>query len=138
LVNILASLGCSQLIKLPERLIQKRKIFDFYKEALQSRSDVRIHEEWGTNSNHWLINLRFRTLEQREKVLFHLISKGIQARPLWELNHRQMAYRSYEQPKTTFENAKNVWETTLSIPSSPHLDESTLKMISSEIVEALN
>ena len=138
LVNILAALGCSQLTKLPERLERKKRIFELYKQAFLGSEEVQLHEEAGTISNHWLVNLRFRSLAKREKVLLYLNSKGIQARPLWELNHRQLAYKSFSQPSNSFEMAQRIWETTLSVPSSPQLDDLTIKSICSEILGALN
>ena len=138
LVNILAALGCSQLTKLPERLERKKRIFELYKQAFLGSEEVQLHEEAGTISNHWLVNLRFRSLAKRETVLLYLNSKGIQARPLWELNHRQLAYKSFSQPSNSFEMAQRIWETTLSVPSSPQLDDLTIKSICSEILGALN
>lgn len=129
LVNILAALGCSQLQKLPARLSRKKEVFEFYKANLNKLEGVRVYEEQTCISNHWLVNLVFESNFLREKALSLLNEQGIHARPLWTPNHLQPAYKEFHQGGRKFFNSFGIWETTLSVPSSPQLSASDLSRI---------
>ncbi len=138
LVNILAALGCSQLQKLPGRLTRKNKIAEIYKNCLAVSKKISVHEESNCISNNWLVNLVFQTETQREAALCALISDKIQARPLWELNHKQAACRQSPQPMKAFPHATAMHECTLSVPSSPQLEDKTIEKICSIVLEAVS
>jgi perosamine synthetase len=137
MVNIIAALGISQLSYLDERLIEKRKIRDNYHSYLEDVKDVHLYSEELTVSNNWLVNIVLENNRQMEKVLKNLNSNNIGARPLWQPFHLQPAFSSYEQPETKWPNSVNIWNRTLSLPSSPHLPEETVKMISKIVIDSL-
>jgi len=54
--------------------------------------------------------------EDREKLMLRLGNAKIQARPVWELNHRQKPFLNCE--RGTLEEAERLHEITLNIPCS--------------------
>jgi perosamine synthetase len=136
LVNILAALGCTQLRKLPDRLVLKKAIFSLYKELLSSLDICTIYEEHNCNPNHWLVNLVFMTEDLREVALAKLNENRVEARPLWTPLHRQQAFADHCQFQAKFPNADSLWKRTLSLPSSPGLQGRELETICRLIKEA--
>ena len=147
LVNILAALGVSQLRRLPITIDKKRRLAEAYRSELRSHpklAEVTFFEDSQVrktdfSANHWLVNLQFPNKGLRERALNGLISRGIQARPLWTPIHYQPAYQGLlaAQEPSRFPNADNIWSTALSVPSSPHLDQSDVEKIVAQMAEAV-
>lgn len=130
MINVLAALGLSQLDKLALQLTRKKNIFNQYKNFL-NQNDLYVYEQDNCISNFWLINVIFSTHEKREKALYSLIEKNIQARPLWTPCHLQPAYQHFMTNKTSdFSSTDEMWRRTLSLPSSPKLTNDEVKKIS--------
>ncbi|AGW12961.1 DegT/DnrJ/EryC1/StrS family aminotransferase [Megalodesulfovibrio gigas] len=100
LSNLLAALGRAQLEALPQRLEQKRRVLEGYRERLAGVAGISFLPEpdpaWGT-SNHWLTCIVFddpgsaRGHARREAVRLALERENIEARALWTPLHRQPA-----------------------------------------------
>jgi perosamine synthetase len=129
LVNILAALGCTQLKKLPARLARKKEIFALYAKCLERETDVSVYQEPDCLPNNWLVNLVFSSEQHRERALRRLNSSGVQARPLWTLNHLQPAYSSFVGQSVIFPNSSDMWKRCLSVPSSPQLSNAQIEQI---------
>ena len=136
LVNVLAALGCSQLKKLHKKLEQKKRIFNQYKE-LFSQNNLYLYEQNNCVSNNWLNNLILPNLEMRNNALNSLIQNNVQARPLWMPCHKQPAYK-YLKNNVYLPNTDEMWEKTLSLPSSPQLKTEQIQFISNIIIESMN
>ena len=134
LVNLLAALGCSQLAKLGERLVAKRKVFEKYRQMLTGYQHASVYSEPGFESNHWIVNLLFHSNDLREAVLAALIKENIQARPLWTPGHR-LPYLQNEGHRK-FPNAELMWERVLSVPSSANLTPEVVELICMKIRSA--
>ena len=128
LVNLLAALGRAQLARLPA-LIEKKRILSETYRAMLADCGLLVHQESGCHSNHWLTNVIFSDFAERQRVLRRLNESGIQARPLWELMHRQPSFAKFSQPNSEFPNAQWAWERFLSLPSSAHLKTEAIETI---------
>ncbi len=134
LTNVQAAIGVAQLEKLPEYIEKKKSNFARYKEAINSIDGLHLAEVPGyADQNHWFYSLQIdqdRYSRDREGLMEHLASNSIQARPVWELNHRQKMYKDDLAYK--IEKALKLWEGTLNIPCSVNLDhESVVRVLES-------
>jgi len=124
LPNINAALGCAQMEKLPDFLIQKRKLAKAYKEAFSSIDGVNIFSEprWA-KSNYWLNFLVLETSDVsfRDKSLAALNNAGYGARPAWRPMHLlpmfKTAYRS------DLSVTEDMYARIINVPSSSQLSE---------------
>lgn len=96
LSNICAGIGRGQMEVLEERVVQKRAIFDRYKEGLKDIEGISFMEEIeGSFSNRWLSTM----LIDHEKVgksyldVINMLSEhNIEARPVWKPMHLQPVF----------------------------------------------
>ncbi len=100
LSNILAAVGRAQLEILPERVRQRRAVFDYYHEALHDLPGLTFmpEAEWGM-SNRWLTVVQIDPQEagtDREQVRLALEAANIEARPVWKPMHQQPIFAQYE------------------------------------------
>ncbi|APJ04558.1 DegT/DnrJ/EryC1/StrS family aminotransferase [Silvanigrella aquatica] len=131
LVNLLAALGCSQLKKLKSRLVRKKEIFDLYSNYLNSPF-LNLYKQQNCHSNYWLNCVIFKDFNLREKALTILIENKIQARPLWTPCHLQPAYKV--ENNLLLKYTEDIWNRTLSLPSSPKILNEDVKFISDLIL----
>jgi dTDP-4-amino-4,6-dideoxygalactose transaminase len=94
--NILAAIGLGQLRVLDERVKAKRRIFDYYHEALKDIPGIEFMPEahYG-RSNRWLTVLLITPEEfgvDREVVRLALEEENIEARPVWKPMHMQPVF----------------------------------------------
>ncbi len=87
--NVLAAIGVGQMEVLAERIEKKRKIFEWYKEALGEVEEL----EWmpeipGSLGNRWLTTLIFKRSDPL-KIIEALEAENIESRPLWKPMHLQ-------------------------------------------------
>lgn len=135
LTNLQAAVGVAQLEQLPDYLETKRRNYRFYKQRIDSIRGLRIAEvpTYAAN-NCWMYALRIDSSEyglNRDELMHLLGGKGIQTRPIWELNHMQKPYRDCQGYR--IEKAPELLERTLNIPCSVDLTDSQLDCV----VEAL-
>lgn len=95
LSNICAAIGLGQMRVLDARVARRREIFARYQQALSRPGIAFMPEPEGYRSTHWLSAI---TLDpdvlgtDREAVRTHLLSLGIESRPLWKPMHMQPLY----------------------------------------------
>jgi len=94
--NILAAIGLGQLRVLDERVKAKRRIFDYYHEALKDIPGIEFMPEahYG-RSNRWLTVLLITPEEfgvDREVVRLALEEENIEACPVWKSMHMQPVF----------------------------------------------
>ena len=125
LTNIQAALGVAQLEKLPEFIGRKRKNYALYKERIAAIDGLQLADVPDyASQNCWFYSLWIERSVYgmgRDELMEHLAKSGVQARPVWELNHRQKMFREFRSHKT--ENAARLWERTLNLPCSTNLTE---------------
>jgi len=95
--NILAAIGRGQLKVLDDRVRKKRKIFDFYKNALKDVTGIEfMPEDTYGQSNRWLTVLLITAEEfgaNPEEVRLALEEENIEARPVWKPMHMQPVFQ---------------------------------------------
>jgi dTDP-4-amino-4,6-dideoxygalactose transaminase/predicted nucleic acid-binding protein len=94
--NVLAAIGLGQLSVLDDRVEAKRRIFDYYKDALGEVPGIEFMPEapYG-RSNRWLTVILITPEEfgaDREGVRLALEAKNIEARPVWKPMHLQPVF----------------------------------------------
>ena len=134
--NIQAAIGVAQLEQLSIFLNRKREIFNLYKQALNNIDGLNIANVPGyANNNHWINLLQINSQvynEERETLMKRLEENGIQARPVWKLNHEQKSYKDCQYYK--IEKAKTLVKSSLCLPSSSNLSDKNVN----KIVSVLN
>ncbi len=131
LTNVQAAIGVAQLEQLPKYLEIKKQNYQRYQEKLTGSKGLTLAPvpEYASN-NHWLYALQFDPEEygkSKEELLDLLNRNGIQARPLWYLNHWQRPYQNCQSYQV--EKAVKLFETTINIPSSVSLTEEQIDKV---------
>lgn len=131
LTNIQAAMGVGQMEKLDEYIAIKRKNALSYRRLLSGIEGVEFLWEmpWA-KSNFWLYTIRVPK-RHKKSLMDYLLSKGIQARPVWKLINKLPMYRGCQSYKVFA--AKEVYDTCVNIPSSVGLEESDIKTVVSNI-----
>ena len=98
--NLLAAVGRGQLQVLDERVQTKRKVFQWYFDALADVDGIEFMPEaqYG-KSNRWLTTLTVdpqKTGVNRTQIITALEKENVEARPVWKPMHIQPLYKSYE------------------------------------------
>lgn len=97
--NVLAGIGRGQLKILEERIAQKTKIFETYKQAFEGIEDIQMHEAiQEERCNYWLSVM---TLKKGSKVkpldiMEALERENIESRPVWKPMHLQPIFEKYD------------------------------------------
>lgn len=97
--NIVAGIGRGQLKVLNERINQKTRIYNKYKEEFKDIKDIKMQPvPENTKPNHWLSVI---TLSEDSKVkpldiMIALERKNIESRPVWKPMHMQPIFKEYD------------------------------------------
>jgi perosamine synthetase len=136
LSNIHAAIGLAQLEQLDQHVDRKRKIAQQYIEALGDIDGLSVFEEqsWA-QSNYWL-NTIFVPKNRREDLLRHLNDSEIMARPIWELNTRQVMYR--DCPSGPVPTATEIQGRAINLPSSVDISDTEIGFICDTIISWWN
>jgi perosamine synthetase len=128
MVNVLAALGVSQLGSLQSNIDKKRTINSWYRNNFKGSSIV-LYEQDTCLGNNWLNTVQFTSNSGREKAMERLHQVGVDARPLWTPFHRLRYCEKSVLNQDGYPNADQVWQTFLSLPSSPDLTKSQVDHI---------
>jgi len=101
--NVLAAIGRGQLRVLDERVEAKRRIFEYYRNALSNLPGIEFMPEapYG-RSNRWLTVVLITPKAfgaDRETVRLALEAENIEARPVWKPMHMQPVFRVAAQSR---------------------------------------
>jgi dTDP-4-amino-4,6-dideoxygalactose transaminase len=95
--NIAAGIGRGQMIVLPQRVKKRREIYDLYRKAFSSKSQIAfLNEPIDFFSNRWLSCILFDNFTTREKIRLKLAKANIESRPLWKPMHLQPIFEKYK------------------------------------------
>jgi len=131
MVNVLAAIGVAQLEEIDNYVALKRKNFNLYKKALSDTPLTLLDEPAYAHSNKWFYAVLCRDSKEKNLMLEHLKRKGVQARPLWFLNHLQKPYAHCQA--YAIEKAPHMYDTLVNIPCSVSLTENEIM----EVVKAM-
>ncbi|MCL4150276.1 UNVERIFIED_CONTAM: hypothetical protein GTU68_028548 [Idotea baltica] len=131
--NILASIGLSQIKVLNDRIVSRRKNFEYYLEQLGGNSKIKfLKEQSGLFSNRWMTTILTNSFEDREKIRKALEKDNIESKPLWKPLHIQPIFSEY--PSYCNGTAENLFKKGLCLPSGSNL----LKMDMDKIITIIN
>ena len=129
--NLQAAIGLAQLEKLKDFIKRKKRNYSLYKKELKDVEGLSlIGAPKGTKPNYWFHSLLVEEKKygmSRNNLLKKLISKRIEVRPLWYLNHKQKPFRNNQAYK--IERALWFYERVLNIPCSSGLKEEEVRKV---------
>lgn len=133
--NVLAAIGRGQLRHLEERVIARRRNFEFYAQALRDLPGISFMPEapWGRHTR-WLTTLTIDASEfgaDREAVRLALSEENIEARPLWKPMHCQPVFANYKSVGGAVSEA--LFADGLCLPSGSNLSVSDLERVTEVI-----
>ncbi|WP_325199884.1 LegC family aminotransferase [Oscillibacter sp.] len=124
MTNLQAALGLAQLEELDGFLRTKRRNYARYCEKLAGCAyGGMLPFGGGEGSNHWFYSFALEKpdADKRDRLLRHLNERGIQARPIWKLNHTQTPFRKYRAMNCA--RAENFYNRVVNIPCGTNLTE---------------
>lgn len=129
--NVCAAIGRGQMEVLQDRVTQRRKNFNFYKEQLVTIPGISfLDEPAGMFSNRWLSTILIDAKEtgvDREKVRLHLEKDNIETRPLWKPMHLQPVFK--HAPYYGSGVSEQLFDKGLCLPSGSNLSETDLQRV---------
>lgn len=126
LVNVLAAIGVAQMEKFPDLLKRKKEMDTYYRSELNGVGDIAFQEiTKGVDANCWLFT--FRTSKMRG-LLEHLNKNGAQSRPFW-MPMNQLNMFKEDIYFSISDQSSNVYESSISIPSSAGIKDSELEEV---------
>lgn len=127
--NVLAGIGRGQLHVLEERVAQRRRVFERYRDALADLPHVRwMPEPEGYRSTRWLTCLTLdgrQALAMCDGVMKSLERHSIEARPVWKPMHLQPLFAGapYFRHQTSDDVSARLFQTGVCLPSGSNLNE---------------
>lgn len=155
LSNVLGAIGAAQMEVLEQRVLQKRQIYEWYKEFL-SGYFVFLDELEDSRSNRWLstalIDFKQEELfrEQRSirgsqkelplhpkisKLINDLKAQKIEARPLWKPMHTQGVFKGSKAYVNG--NSELFFQKGLCLPSGTAMNKDDVKIICEELLKSV-
>lgn len=119
LPNVNAALGCAQMTRLPEVLVDKRRLAEEYAQAFARVGVEFVQEPAGCASNYWLNAVLTPGRMQRDALLVSAAAAGIQCRPAWTPIHRLPLYAAC--PRRDLPVTEELADRLVNIPSSPRI-----------------
>lgn len=138
--NVLAAIGRGQLRVLPDRVREKRKIFDQYQKSLSDLPGVTfMPEPEFAFSTRWLTCLTIDPVlagTSRDLVIQELEKNNIESRPTWKPMHLQPVFKDCEV--VGGEVSEKLFEQGLCLPSGTNMSGGDLSRIISIIRSCWN
>lgn len=136
--NICAGIGRGQMEVLPQRVLQRRANFDWYKKHLADLDAIRFLEEpEGFYSNRWLTTVLVKhPVVTRETIRTALEKENIESRPLWKPMHCQPVFK--DAPFYGNGTSEKLFNDGLCLPSGSNLTEGERDRILTEIKKVFN
>lgn len=130
LTNIQAALGVAQMEQVESYIEIKKRNYNLYSSTIPSISGLCLAGQPSfANCNHWFYALQIGDAYgcDREQLMRALDQRGIQTRPVWELNHRQRPYAGAEAFRIS--RAVELHRTTLNLPCSVNLTPTDIERV---------
>ncbi len=135
--NVLAAIGLGQLEVLDQRVAAKRRIFQYYRQALGSLPGITFMPEADfARGNRWLTVMLIDPGQfgaDREELRLALEEHNIESRPVWKPMHLQPAFAGC--PVQGGAVAERLFDRGLCLPSGTALSDADLERICAVIME---
>lgn len=139
LTSIHAGLGLGQFNLLKDIINKKKNIHLEYQKCFFKEKNFSI-SDFNKNSkpNFWLNSIILKTTSSKiiSSIVKELISSGIQVRPIWYPNHKQIFLKKYQN--YNLQNANKIYKKIICIPSSYFLTKKEINFISKKIKKIIN
>lgn len=138
LSNICAAIGLGQMEVLDERVERRRQIFGAYRDSLSLPGVHFMPEAPGALSTRWLSAVVFEGTvvgASREDIRQALLTRGIEARPLWKPMHLQPLYSGAPYVGTGFDEA--LFRDGLCLPSGSNMTDQEQEEVIDVILSCL-
>jgi UDP-N-acetylbacillosamine transaminase len=90
--NVLAAIGVAQMEVIEDRVLKKRKIYEWYKEFLDDIFEITFMPELKkSRGNRWLTALTFQKSSPSD-IMESLEAINVESRPLWKPMHMQKLF----------------------------------------------
>jgi len=133
--NVVAGIGRGQLTVLPERIRQKKAIYEYYRDAFQNIAEIEMYPvaQWG-EPNYWLsvmllkADAKVRPLD----IMVALEKANIESRPVWKPMHLQPFYERYEFYSDSSDGiavSEDVFNRGVCLPSDTKMTEEDLALV---------
>jgi dTDP-4-amino-4,6-dideoxygalactose transaminase len=137
--NVCASIGRGQMEVLPLRVLQRRKVFEIYRQELSAVNGIAFLEEPSNDyySNRWLSTITINgDAVDAENVRVVLEAANIESRPLWKPMHLQPVFTGalFYGDGTS----ERLFKTGLCIPSGSNLNEFQISEVIHKIKSCYN
>jgi len=130
LVNVLAAIGVAQMEQFPDFLKRKQNMDAYYRKQLTGVGDIQFqHVSQDVAANCWLFT--FKTSQMRD-LLAYLNANGVQSRPFW-VPMNQLVMFNQEPYIQNNDNASNIYEQCISIPSSAGISSEEMETVVAQI-----
>lgn len=134
--NVLAGIGRGQLEVLADRVKSRRRVFEFYQQALKNIPGFSSQAELLNGfANRWLSAFKFDE-GLASKMIAALSEKNIECRPIWKPMHMQPVFSS--SPGYIDGTAERIFNTGLCLPSGSLLPVNDQEMICEIIYKVVN
>jgi len=131
MTNICAAIGCAQLERIDEILINKRRVAQNYIDGLKGLP-IEFHKEIGNvKHSYWMFTILVKSENKRSELRNYLKEIGIETRPTFHPVHTMPMYNTAEK----FEIADDLGSRGINLPSYPDLSDSDIKYITDRIKE---
>jgi dTDP-4-amino-4,6-dideoxygalactose transaminase len=133
LSNLLAGIGRGQMEVLPQRIEQRRRNNQYYRDQLSCITGIRFQTEPSPDyySNYWLTTIVVDPRETggvtREDLRLALERANIESRPLWKPMHMQPVFKDY--PFYGEKVCRSLFEKGLCLPSGSILTDEDLQRV---------
>jgi len=130
LTNVAAAIGLAQLEQINQFLEIKEKNFKLYQKIMNNKKfiDIVPPPSYG-KSNHWFYAIKINKNYHRDipQIINFLEKNGVQARPIWKLNHTQKPYKDCFH--VDLSNANNLYDKIFNVPCSTNLSEESIMTV---------
>lgn len=137
--NVLAAIGMAQLKVLDERVEEKRRIFNHYKDALGRVRGIEFMPEASYGrSNRWLTVIVITPEEfgvDRETIRLKLKEHRIESRPIWKPMHMQPVFKGCRKKVSGV--SEDLFNRGLCLPSGTAMTDNDLDRIVSVILDCM-
>lgn len=125
--NVLAAIGVAQMEVIEERVLQKRRIFNWYKEFLGDIDEIEFMPELeNSRGNRWLTTLIFHKIDYKE-IMNALEKINVESRPLWKPMHLQNLFK--DEKKFVDGTSEFLFKKGLCLASSTVMTKDDVKII---------
>jgi len=133
MTNMQAAVGFSQL-EIIKKILKKRHIqMLLYNSYLSKISVIKVRsfKNW-CSPVHWMTTITINKKNLRNKLIYFLFKKGVDARPMINPVHQAIHFKKYFNNKD-FKNSINISQNSLHLPSSTYLKPNHIKFICNKV-----